>query len=153
MKKIALLALLGWRLACAQDAPGSSDIRVTTALHDDGSRTVTTIDSGNHTSEAVTYNQADKILRKVVCTLDDENNPLQGHVYDGKGHELYRAVYKRNEMNRVSEEVEYTPDNRLLGRFVYRYDAAGRLMKIDAYDADGNLVQSGGKRALPRRDR
>jgi len=152
-----LLALLVSRLAMAQDSSGAG-VRVTTALHDDGSRTVTQIDSENHTSEACTYSHGDKLIRKVTYTLDDQNDPLQGIVYDGKGRALYKAVYKRNAMGRVSEEVEYTMDDRLLGRFVYRYDANGRLLKIDTYDAEGNLVNptgatSGSKQSLPRRNR
>ena len=52
------------------------------------------------------------------------------------------------------EEIEYTADDKLLGRFVYRYDSNGRLLKIDAYDAEGNLVDTGGatsqsKHSLP----
>ena len=156
------LALAGWalvaaRMACGQDSDAPADIRVTTALHDDGSKTVTQVDSDNHTSEASTYNAANRLIRKVVYTLDEQNNPLQGLVYDAKGHELYKAVYKRNEMGRVAEETEYTPDDRLLGRFVYLYDQNGRLLKIQAYDADGNPVSQSGatsqqKKSLPRRN-
>jgi len=146
-----IVCLLAWafaaaRMACGQDSTGS-EIRVTTALHDDGSKTVTQVDSENHTSEASTYNAANRLLRKVVYTLDDQNDPVQGLVYDAKGHELYKAIYKRNEMGRVSEELEYTPDDRLLGRFVYRYDGNGRLLKIDAYDAEGNPISQTG--AIP----
>ncbi len=161
MRKTLFPALLAWafaaaRLAYGQDAePGG--IRVTTALHDDGSKTVTQVDSDSHTSEASTFNAANRLMRKVVYTLDDQNNPVQGLVYDAKGHELYKALYKRNEMGRVTEETEYTPDDKMLGRFVYRYDETGRLLKIDAYDAEGNLVpQAGGvpqrRRSLPRRN-
>ena len=132
-----------WQAAWGQDTT-ESDVRVTTALHDDGTRTVTQVDSENHTSEALTYTGNNKLLRKVAYTLDEQNQPLQGIVYDGKGRELYKAVYKRNAMGQVSEETEYTPDDRLLGRFIYRYDGNGRLLKIDAYDADGNKVSQNG---------
>ena len=98
------------------------------------------------------------IYAEIRAVADEQNQPLQGIVYDAKGRALYKALYKRNGTGQVSEETEYTPDDRLLGRFVYRYDGTGLLVKIDAYDAEGNLVSQSGatpdsKQSLPRRNR
>ncbi len=137
-----------------QDSAGG--VKVSTLLRKDGTKEVTTTDSDNHTSETQTYAQGDKLLKRVVYTLDEQSLPLQGLVYDPKGRLLYKSLYKRDVSGRVTEEVEFSADDKPLGRFVYHYNSGGGVAKIDAYDANGNVVSQAGaslqnKQSLPRR--
>lgn len=140
--------------AFGQDA--GTGVKVSTLLRKDGTKEVTTTDSDNHSSETSTFAQGEKLLKRVVYTLDEQSLPLQGIVYDARGRMLYKSLYTRDAAGRVAEEAEFSSDGRSLGRFVYHYGANGTLAKIDAYDASGNLVsQSGvpvaGRQSLPRK--
>jgi len=145
---IALIPLAP-RAAPAQDdssSDSSSDgadttaIRATTMFHDDGTHTVTVIDPNKHTSEASTYDAANKLLRKVVYTLDDRNAFVSGIVYNAANMPMYKAAYKCDDNNRVTEEDDYTMDDQLLRRFVYDFDSSGDITQIHTFDSQGNEV-------------
>jgi hypothetical protein len=50
--------------------------------------------------------------------------------------------YKYDLMNRVGEVDNYSAADQLLTRQVYHYDAAGKVTKIDTFDATGNAINS-----------
>src|SRR5437016_5447745 len=112
-------------------------IKVTTTLHDDGSKTVTKLDPDQHTSEATTYDGANKLKQRIVYELDDQNQPASGTVYAANGDVVLKSVYKRDAANRISEEIDYTPDDKLLRRFVYEFGSNGKVTRIRAFDANG----------------
>jgi hypothetical protein len=116
-------------------------LRVATVLHDDGTRTVTTFDPDQHTSSQETYS-GEKLLKKIVFTLDETNRPVSGVLYSGKGKPVRKVVYKYDALNRLDEEQDYTLDGQLIGRFVYDYDKNGRVSRIRAFDAGGKQVSA-----------
>jgi antitoxin component YwqK of YwqJK toxin-antitoxin module len=158
MKKICTFAFC-ILTACARAQDSSSHaIKVTTLLHEDDTKTVTTTDPDQHTSESVTYTARDKVLQKIVYTLDENNVATSGNIYNAKGQFLFKAVYKRDAMSRVAEELDTTSDGQLIRRFVYEYGANGKVSRIRAYDASGNEMQQSPakkdqKQAPPRRRR
>lgn len=123
----------------AQDSGGG--IRVTTTMHEDGTRTVLTTNSDDHTSESVTYGPKDKVLQRIVYILNEDNVPESGIVYTPTGQIAFKAVYKRDGSNRVIEEIDSNPDGAMLRRFVYEYGANGKVSRIRAYDAAGNEMR------------
>jgi len=146
---IAVLLPLFLALLCAsspaQDntanfAPGT--IRVTTTLHNDGTKTVMKTDPDSHTAEASTYNQANKLQIRVVFNLDDQGQPTGGSTYSPKGVLLCKMRYLRDGTNRVNEVDTYSTTNVLLTRQIYHFDAANRVTKIDSYDGNGNPINS-----------
>jgi len=137
----------------AQDE-SDSVIHAVTALHPDGTKTVTITDPDKHTTEATTYDGGDKIMRKVVCSLDENNLPVTGVVYNAKDVPAYKTTYKYDASNRLSEEDDYTMSDQLMYRFVYDYTGTTGS-HIRAYDAQGNeLRQSDAvpdkRQSLPR---
>ncbi|MDP9291308.1 MAG: hypothetical protein M3O82_02965 [Verrucomicrobiota bacterium] len=148
-------ALLFCLLAIALHARAQSAVKVTTTLHDDGSRTEMVTDPDQHTSEAKTLNAAGKLLQRIVYTLDEENQPAEGTIYSPAGAVLFKALYKRDPANRLSEEVDSTAAGAMIRRFVYEYDGNGKVSRIRAYDANGiEMTPSGGaKKASPPRRR
>lgn len=147
-------AFLFLMLVFAVGVRAQSAVKVTTTLHDDGSRTEMKTDPDQHTSEATTMNAAGKLLQRIVYTLDEENQPAEGTIYSAAGVVLFKAVYKRDPANRLSEEVDSTPAGQMIRRFVYEYDGNGKVSRIRAYDASGTeMTPSGGpkKPSSPRR--
>lgn len=144
---LPLLFLLFPALAPAQDDSSTDNaIRATTVLHDDGTKTVTVTDPDKKTSEASTYTANDKLIEKIVYTLNDQNQPVTGIVYTKTGVPAFKASYKHDALNRVTEEDDYTMDGQLIRRFTYDFTADGRVGAIHAFDAQGNeLHQSQGR--------
>lgn len=150
MKICALLTLLPFLALHAQtDTPAS--IKVTTTLHDDGSKTVTRLDPDAHTSSAETLDGGGKLRQRIVYELDDENQPASGTMYDAKGAFVLKSVYKRDPSHRIIEETDYTADGRLMRRFVYEFGSSGKVARIRAFDAEGNELQQSATRPDPRK--
>ena len=138
MKKVCVIFCFFAAIASAQDSGG---IKVTTVIHEDGTKTVTTLDSDQHTSESVTYDSRNKVRQKVVYILGENNLPETGTAYTASGQIVFKAVYKRDGSNRVTEEIDSSPDGQLLRRFVYEYGADGKVSRIRAYDANGTEME------------
>jgi hypothetical protein len=139
-----ILAVLVPGVCAAQDAsPDGADdaIHAITTLHPDGTRTVAITDPDKHTSEADTYTANNKLIEKIIYALDENNLPATSVVYTSDNRPAFKAVYKRDDFNRVSEEDDYTMDDQLLRRFVYELGADGKVVRVRAYDAQGNELQ------------
>lgn len=138
-----LLLLAASRPVFAQAQPGI--IRVTTTLHSDGTKTVMQTNADEHTAESTTYNQAEKVMQRIVFALDDRGLAMSGKLLSAKGVVLSNIEYKYDGMNRVTEVATSTPDKKLVSRQVYHYDGNNRVTGIDTFDAAGNLISTTSK--------
>jgi hypothetical protein len=139
------------RPAIAQDATDA--VRVKTILHQDGTRTVSRTDPSTGEAEETTYDGAGKTLRRIVFRLNAEGKPENGTVYDRNGKPVLVISRRFDIEGRVSEQTESAPTGAVKRRLVFAYDSQGRIVRVDTYDADGNLIEpekkSSGKK--PRR--
>jgi hypothetical protein len=126
----------------AQDSgePDNS-IHAVTTLHEDGTKTETITDPDKHTTEATTYNAANKMIERIVYTLDDQNQAVTGVVYSAANKPVFKAEYKHDDSGRISEEDDYTMADQLIRRFVYEFGPNGKVIRIRGYDAQGNEMQ------------
>lgn len=146
---IALAALLLPVLCFAQDDSSSSSssdqsdntIHAITALHEDGTRTVTVTNPDNHSSEATTYDARNRLIEKVVYVLDDSNTPITGTVYGPDNQAAFKTTYKHDDYNRIIEEDDFTMDDQLIRRFTYDFGADGKLLRVRGFDSQGNELQ------------
>jgi hypothetical protein len=155
-----LLILLGTALlpglcAAQDDSTADNTIHAITALHPDGSRTVTITNPDNHSSEASTYDAAKRLIEKIVYALDDNNQPVSGVVYTSKNTPAFKTVYKHDESNRITEEDDFTMADQLMRRFTYEFGPDGKLARVRAFDSQGNELQQTGaqkdeRQSLPR---
>ena len=147
---LALFAVALLPILCpAQDASDDT-IHAVTTLHADGTRTVAITNPDTHTSEADTYNAANKLIEKIIYALDDNNQPATGVVYTPDNKPAFKTVYKHDDFSRVTEEDDYTMGDQLIRRFVYELGADGKVIRIRAYDAQGNELQQSDARKDPR---
>jgi hypothetical protein len=134
-----LLACWGPAL-CAQAQ--DTGVKVSIMVHDDGSRTTTTIDPEKHTQEEATFSMQEKLLKRIVFTIDDNKLALSGIVYAANGKPVRKMVYKYDPLNRLTEEQDFTAADQYIGKFVYEYNAKGKVSKIRGYDATGAEVNA-----------
>jgi hypothetical protein len=125
-------------LCAAQDDSTDNAIHAVTALHEDGTKTVTVTDPDKHSSEATTFTANDKIIERVVYVLDDNNSPVSGTVYGPDNNPAFKTVYKHDDFNRIAEEDDYTLDDQLMRRFTYDFGPEGKLLRVHAFDSQGN---------------
>ncbi len=148
---LAALAPALW----AQDDGADNAIHAVTVLHEDGTKTVTITDPDKHSSEATTYDAGGRVTEKIVYGLDESNQIATGVVYTANNVPAFKASYKRDDQNRISEEDDYTMDDQLLRRFVYEFGPDGKLLRIRAFDSQGNEMRQSEARkderqSLPR---
>jgi hypothetical protein len=127
------------------------DIRVTTTMHPDGTRTDMQTDFGNNTAEAKTYDSGNKLLQRVVYQLDEQRQPTSGTTYNAKGVITMTATYVRDSQGHVTQEEDFSPDGKLFRKITYRYDTAGNLAGADAVDANGNPIRDKGASSSSRK--
>jgi hypothetical protein len=146
MRFLAVLFALGLfpGLALAQNdsSDGTDDtIHALTVYHEDGTKTVTITDPDKHSSEASTYDGRDKLLQKIVYALDDQNQVASGVVYTADNTAIFKTAYKRDDMSRINEEDDFTMEGQLIRKFVYEFGSNGKVVRIRAYDGQGNELQ------------
>ncbi len=147
---LTLTLLPAGRSLLAQDAT----IKVSSVMHADGSRTETQTNLEEGTAEEKTLNAAGKLMRRTVYKLDEFGRPAEGTAYSDKNVPLHRFAYTRDTLGRISEEKNFSLDGQLRYRLVYRFGSNGRVVGIDTYDAQGNLVRGGsggGSKKQPQR--
>jgi hypothetical protein len=154
-KRIPVTILAVVTLAAAvlpAPAQQASAIKVTTTLHDDGTRTVTRFDPDARITEASKYS-GDTLLQRSVFKLNDQNQPESGEIYNARGKLLWKVKNSRDEAGRVAEETRFNANDQFIVRLVYHYGTRNQIVKIDAYDASGNLMPTGPARRDVKKDR
>ena len=147
MKKLlfacAFAALgLGWA-APAGVAQESAGVKVTTILHNDGTRTDIQKDFDSHTEETRTYDTAQRLIKRSSFTLDDQGRELEGVIYNAKGAVLSRVNYSYDPVGRLKEQIDRNPAGQVVRKTVFRHDFQGQIIGADVFDAQGRQLLSG----------
>lgn len=122
----------------------SKGIKVTSTLHDDGSRTDLQTDYDALTAESKTCNASKKLIQSASYTINAQGQILEGTVYDGKGKLAGQVAYRYDSQGHMSEQLDKSANGTPLRRLVFYYDANGHVSGIDTYDGKGNLLQASG---------
>lgn len=160
MKTLALLSaslVCAVSLASAQENYGT--IKVTTRLHEDGTKSTTITDPEKHTAEETFVNAANKVIRKITYLLGDNDVSIGAIFYDAKGNVTYKASYVRDGANRITETSFSSADGKYLGKrvFVYTGGNGTAATQVVDYDANGQQIAAAqpvapkGKTTKPRR--
>ena len=125
---------------CALAQQDGGDVRVSVVLNADGSRTVYENDAANHKSVATTTGKDGKMREKIRWDLDENGRFLRGEVFGPKEQFRFILQNKYDANNRLTEETHFAKDQSVLGKIVFRYDAAGHQIGYSAYDGNGKLL-------------
>src|SRR5437879_7572887 len=126
------------RCAFAQQENG--EVRVSIVLNADGSRTVYETNAANHKTMATTTGKDGKLREKIRWDLDENGRFLRGEVFGPKEQLRFILQNKYDANNRLIEETHFARDQSLIGKIVFRYDAAGHQIGYSTYDGAGKLL-------------
>jgi hypothetical protein len=125
---------------CARAQLDGSDVRVSVVLNADGSRTVYENDAANHKTVATTTGKDGKMREKIRYELDENGRFARAEVLGPKEQFRFFAQYKYDASNHVIEETHFAKDQSVIGKIVFRYDAAGHQIGYSTYDGTGKLL-------------
>jgi YD repeat-containing protein len=125
---------------CALAQQDSGDVHVSVVLNADGSRTVYENDAANHKTVATTTGKDGKMREKIRYELDENGRFARAEVLGPKEQFRFFAQYKYDASNHVIEETHFGKGQSVIGRIVFRYDAAGHQTGYSTYDGAGKLL-------------
>ena len=125
---------------CALAQEDNSEVRVSVVLNADGSRTVYETNSANHKTVATTTGKDGKIREKIRWDLDENGRFLRGEVFGPKEQFRFILHNKYDASNHLVEETHFAKDQSVIGKIVFRYDAAGHQIGYSTYDGAGKLL-------------
>ena len=136
----ALLFSLTAAPLCAVAQEENSEVRVSVVLNADGSRTVYETNAANHKTVATTTGKDGKLREKIRWDLDENGRFLRGEVFGPKEQFRFILQNKYDANNRLIDETHLGKDQSVIGRIVFRYDAAGHQIGYSTYDGAGKLL-------------
>ncbi len=125
---------------CAFAQEQSGDVRVSVVLNADGSRTVYQANPANRKSVATTTGTDGKVSETIHYDLDEGGNFVRAEIFGPKDQFRFSAKYKYDASNHLTEETHFAKDQSVIGKMVFRYDAAGHQIGYSAYDGAGKLL-------------
>jgi hypothetical protein len=125
---------------CALAQEDNSEVRVSVVLNADGSRTVYETNSANHKTVATTTGKDGKLREKIRWDLDENGRFLRGEVFGPKDQFRFILQNKYDASNHLVEETHFAKDQSVIGKIVFRYDAAGHQIGYSTYDGAGKLL-------------
>ena len=142
MRRLALALLFTFPAVplCALAQEGNSEVRVSVVLNADGSRTVYESDAANRKTVATTTGKDGKLREKIRWDLDENGRFLRGEVFGPKEQFRFILQNKYDANNRLVEETHLAKDQSVIGKIVFRYDAAGHQIGYSTYDGAGKLL-------------
>ena len=141
MKILPILLLLALAPFARAQSSADGTIKVTVTMLKDGTHKSTVVNPDTHSTVETIEDNKGKVQSKTVYDLDDRNYPRSATFFDGKGKPYMKAEYQRNGADQIIGESYSSMAGQSMGRRVYIYDSAGRkVVKMDSYDASGNLV-------------
>src|SRR5438309_7562064 len=133
-------AILAAAPLCALAQQDSGDVRISVVLNTDGSRTVYENDAANHKTVATTTGKDGKLREKIRWDLDENGRFLRGEVFGPKEQFRFTLQNKYDASNHLVEETHLAKDQSVIGKIVFRYDAAGHQIGYSTYDGAGKLL-------------
>jgi hypothetical protein len=125
---------------CAVAQEENGEVRVSVVLNADGSRTVYETNATNHKTVATTTGKDGKLREKIRWDLDESGRFLRGEVFGPKEQFRFILQNKYDANNRLIEETHLGKDQSVIGKIVFRYDAAGHQIGYSTYDGAGKLL-------------
>jgi hypothetical protein len=125
---------------CALAQEQNSEVRVSIVLNADGSRTVYETAAANHKTTATTTGKDGKLREKIHWDLDESGRFLRGEVFGPKEQFRFILQNKYDSSNHLVEETHLAKDQSVIGKIVFRYDAAGHQIGYSTYDGAGKLL-------------
>ena len=136
----ALLFSLTAAPLCAVAQEENGEVRVSVVLNADGSRTVYETNAANHKTVATTTGKDGKLREKIRYDLDENGRFFAAKFWVRRNSFVSSLQNKYDDANHLVEETHLGKDQSVIGKIVFRYDAAGHQIGYSAYDGAGKLL-------------
>jgi hypothetical protein len=137
---IGLVTLAQFASSQTSDQTEAGAVRVTVALHTDGSRTVYRFDDAQHTATAETTGDDGKVRQKINYLLDDTGRYASANIFGSDGKLRFKSRYQYDNAGRLQAELRMDTNDALLSKIVYDYNQAGKQTGYSVFDANGKLL-------------
>ncbi len=139
MRRLVFAFLLSVAIVprCAFAQAENGEVRVSVVLNADGSRTVYESNAANHKTVATTTGKDGKVREIIRYDLDENGRFAHAEVLGPKEQFRFFAQYKYDSANHLIEETHLAKDQSVIGKIVFRYDAAGHQIGYSTYDGAG----------------
>lgn len=118
----------------------------------DGTIKSKVLDRETNSSTEIIADTKGRVQKKTQFFFDN-NNWAKGAIhFDAKDGIRYKEVFKRDGKGLVLQSWFYSPEDKILGHRDFHYDAKGKAVKVDDYDAAGRLIPAG-QRPQPKQGR
>ncbi len=146
--------------AAAADAKKAASVNGRTVYHDNGTYTESVQDLSIREQNEVTYNAQNAVIAKKKYLLNEQGQPLQGNIYDGRGELKARAQFLYDEFGRMSEQRMYNLQGEIFQIISFPYDNNGkaltpksRTFNVSTPDMKAGSIDFTNQRTAPRLDR
>jgi len=137
---LALFCSLTGAPLCAIAQDDNGEVRVSVVLNADDSRTVYQRNPATHKTVATTTGKDGKLREIIRYDLDENGRFARAEVLGPKDQFRFFAQYKYDGANHLIEETHFAKDQSVIGKIVFRYDAAGHQIGYSTYDGAGKLL-------------
>jgi len=142
MPRLAFALLFSFTIGplCALAQEDNTEVRVSVVLNADGSRTVYETNAATQKTVATTTGKDGKLREKIRWDLGEDGRFLRGEVFGPKEQFRFILQNKYDSNNHLVEEAHLAKDQSVIGKIVFRYDAAGHQIGYSTYDGAGKLL-------------
>lgn len=132
-------ALAQWNPRISQMNGKNADIWGRAIHHSDGSYTESKQDNLSNTLEQETKSKNGTRLQRRMVMLDQSGRPSEVMIYDGRDQFKYRGLLLYDAMGRFVEEQVYDAEGTLIRRKVQEYTQQGLKMPVRSWDYVANI--------------
>lgn len=105
------------------------DLIVSTIIHEDSSRTLSTRDIQKRAMQQETYSSQGVLAMKRIFALDRQGKVLNGLAFDGKDNIIFRFRYEYDDLDRLAQEKVMDRKGNVVRILFTTYDDNGRATR------------------------
>ncbi len=146
MKTCSALFAILWSAAAlhAADAPAKrSSIIAKSHYHEDKSHTESRLDMNLRELEEKTFDANGTLQMRKHYLVNDQGQPTQGNIYDGRNNLVARSMMKFDQFGRLEEMRTANMQGEVFQQVLYSYDANNKPLqpKVINFDTKAPLVK------------
>ena len=115
-------------------------IQVSTIIHEDNSKTLSTRDFKKRTMEQRTYSPRGVMQMKRQFVMDREGRVKSGVAFDGSDQLIFTFRYKFDDLDRLDEEKIFDRAGNVVRRLKTTYDELGKATRTARTDVKGSVL-------------
>ena len=143
VRLILILSAFAIVTASCAFAQGRVDKIVSTIIHDDDSKTLSTRLLAKRAMEQKTFSPRWVLQMKRLFRLDRQGKVRSGLAFDGGGNPIFNFKYIYDDLDRLSEEQIHDISGKLVRRLITKYDeSTNKAKRFAVSDVEKGLLKA-----------